>query len=119
MSDQVGNQNVGFLTTWLSHVVLSVLDTHPLLASFQLMLLEHIVMCRLIMGNKTTAITEVSAIDLQINIISPRRTSCFILLKTDEAPLNDIHAILSLQNNELVQSVSSVNPDQTTTVGAV
>lgn len=38
---------------------LKMLDTHPLLASFQLMLLEHIVMCRLIMGNKTTAIQEI------------------------------------------------------------
>lgn len=38
---------------------LKMLDAHPLLSSFQLMLLEHIVMCRLIMGNKTTAIQEI------------------------------------------------------------
>lgn len=37
-----------------------VLDAHPLLSSFQLMLLEHIVMCRLIMGSKSAAIQEVS-----------------------------------------------------------
>ncbi|XP_060570323.1 MAU2 chromatid cohesion factor homolog [Ruditapes philippinarum] len=38
---------------------LKMLDAHPLLSSFQIMLLEHIVMCRLIMGNKTTAIQEI------------------------------------------------------------
>ena len=43
-------------------IVVSVLDAHPLLSSFQLMLIEHIVMCRLIMGNKTTAIQEVGQI---------------------------------------------------------
>ncbi|XP_046543112.1 MAU2 chromatid cohesion factor homolog isoform X1 [Haliotis rubra] len=38
---------------------LKMLDCHPLLSSFQLMLLEHIVMCRLIMGNKSMAIQEI------------------------------------------------------------
>lgn len=38
---------------------LKMLDAHPLLSSFQIMLLEHIVMCRIIMGNKTTAIREI------------------------------------------------------------
>ncbi|XP_033750418.1 MAU2 chromatid cohesion factor homolog [Pecten maximus] len=38
---------------------LKMLDAHPLLSQFQLMLLEHIIMCRLIMGNKTMAIQEI------------------------------------------------------------
>ncbi|KAK3097527.1 hypothetical protein FSP39_010473 [Pinctada imbricata] len=38
---------------------LKVLDTHPILLAFQLMLLENIIMCRLIMGNKTMAIQEI------------------------------------------------------------
>ncbi|XP_076465078.1 MAU2 chromatid cohesion factor homolog isoform X2 [Babylonia areolata] len=38
---------------------LKMLDTHPLLSSFQLMLLEHIIMCRLIMGHKSVAIQEI------------------------------------------------------------
>ncbi|KAJ8303992.1 hypothetical protein KUTeg_017575 [Tegillarca granosa] len=38
---------------------LKMLDAHPLLSTFQLMLLEHIIMCRLIMGNKTLAIQEI------------------------------------------------------------
>ncbi|KAK7115368.1 MAU2 chromatid cohesion factor homolog isoform X2 [Littorina saxatilis] len=38
---------------------LKMLDTHPLLLTFQLMLLEHIIMCRLIMGHKSVAIQEI------------------------------------------------------------
>lgn len=38
---------------------LKMLDTHPLLLTFQLMLLEHIIMCRLIMGHKSIAIQEI------------------------------------------------------------
>ena len=46
----------------------TVLDCHPLLLSFQLMLLEHIILCRLIMGNKTMAIQEVHARGSQCNL---------------------------------------------------
>lgn len=35
------------------------MDSNPILHSFQLLLLEHIAMCRLVMGNKTLAIQEV------------------------------------------------------------
>jgi len=38
---------------------LKFMDSNPLLSSFQLMLLEHIIMCRLIMGNKSVAIEEI------------------------------------------------------------
>ncbi|KAI0237292.1 MAU2 sister chromatid cohesion factor [Lamellibrachia satsuma] len=38
---------------------LKMLDAHPLLSTFQMMLLEHIILCRLIMGNKTLAIQEI------------------------------------------------------------
>ncbi|CAL1526010.1 unnamed protein product [Lymnaea stagnalis] len=38
---------------------LKFMDSNPLLSSFQLMLLEHIIMCRLIMGNKSNAIHEI------------------------------------------------------------
>ncbi|GFO22972.1 mau2 chromatid cohesion factor homolog [Plakobranchus ocellatus] len=38
---------------------LKFMDSNPLLSSFQLMLLEHIIMCRLIMGNKSIAIQEI------------------------------------------------------------
>ncbi|GFT75139.1 MAU2 chromatid cohesion factor homolog [Nephila pilipes] len=39
---------------------LKMIDSHPILHSFQLLLLEHIAMCRLVMGNKTLAIQEAS-----------------------------------------------------------
>lgn len=37
-----------------------VVDNKPILAVFQLMLLEHIIMCRLVMGNKSLALQEIS-----------------------------------------------------------
>ena len=49
-------------------LVISVLDSHPLLSAFQLMLLEHIIMCRLIMGNKTLAIQEVNTRLCTVNL---------------------------------------------------
>lgn len=38
----------------------SVVDNKPILSVFQLMLLEHIIMCRLVMGNKTQALQEIT-----------------------------------------------------------
>lgn len=35
-------------------------DSHPILCTFQVMLLEHVIMCRLIMGKKTEALGEVA-----------------------------------------------------------
>lgn len=37
---------------------LKTIDDHPTLHTFQLLLLEHIAMCRIVMGNKTLAIKE-------------------------------------------------------------
>ncbi|XP_015524165.1 MAU2 chromatid cohesion factor homolog [Neodiprion pinetum] len=39
---------------------LKIVDNKPILSVFQLMLLEHIVMCRLVMGNKSLALAEIS-----------------------------------------------------------
>ncbi|EZA56933.1 hypothetical protein DMN91_001333 [Ooceraea biroi] len=39
---------------------LKIVDNKPILSVFQLMLLEHIVMCRLVMGNKSVALAEIS-----------------------------------------------------------
>ncbi|PSN54061.1 MAU2 chromatid cohesion factor [Blattella germanica] len=38
----------------------AVVDNRPILSVFQLMLLEHIIMCRLVMGNKSLALNEIS-----------------------------------------------------------
>lgn len=40
---------------------LKILDNKPILSVFQLMLFEHIIMCRLVMGNKTLALREISS----------------------------------------------------------
>ncbi|KAL3176274.1 hypothetical protein MRX96_010591 [Rhipicephalus microplus] len=50
---------------------LKIVDSNPILHSFQLLLLEHIAMCRLVMGNKTLAIQEASQA-LQICRQEPR-----------------------------------------------
>ncbi|KAH1006436.1 MAU2 chromatid cohesion factor homolog isoform X1 [Dendroctonus ponderosae] len=44
-----------------SNVDFAVLDNKPILSVFQLMLLEHIIMCNLVMGNKTQALQEISS----------------------------------------------------------
>ncbi|XP_015109825.1 MAU2 chromatid cohesion factor homolog [Diachasma alloeum] len=45
----------------LTHIEkLKSVDNKPILSVFQLMLLEHIVMCRLVMGNKSVALTEIA-----------------------------------------------------------
>lgn len=41
---------------------LKVVDNKPILSVFQLMLLEHIVMCRFVMGNKAMALQEMSQV---------------------------------------------------------
>ncbi|CAH1163585.1 unnamed protein product [Phaedon cochleariae] len=40
---------------------LKIVENKPILSVFQLMLLEHIIMCRLVMGNKTQALQEISS----------------------------------------------------------
>lgn len=39
---------------------LKIVDNKPILSVFQLILLEHIIMCRLVMGNKSLALQEIS-----------------------------------------------------------
>lgn len=43
----------------ITSVPFSVLDCSPILSSFQVILLEHIIMCRLVTGHKATALQEV------------------------------------------------------------
>lgn len=38
---------------------IAVLDCSPILSTFQVILLEHIIMCRLVTGHKATALQEV------------------------------------------------------------
>lgn len=48
-----------------------VLDCSPILSSFQVILLEHIIMCRLVTGHKATALQEISQV-CQLCQQSPR-----------------------------------------------
>ncbi|XP_054160592.1 MAU2 chromatid cohesion factor homolog [Oppia nitens] len=65
---------------------LKAVGTHPMLNTFQLLLLEHIAMCRLVMGNRTLAIKE-TVQALQICYGDPK-------LKIRHKPL--IHALLGM-----------------------
>ena len=57
----VSVSSVVFSRTSRAHACLSppVLDCSPILSSFQVILLEHIIMCRLVTGHKATALQEV------------------------------------------------------------
>lgn len=43
----------------ISVCCIAVLDCSPILSTFQVILLEHIIMCRLVTGHKATALQEV------------------------------------------------------------
>ena len=45
--------------TLICPCVFKVLDSSPILSTFQVILLEHIIMCRLVTGHKATALQEV------------------------------------------------------------
>uniref|UniRef100_A0A3B4UVL6 MAU2 chromatid cohesion factor homolog n=1 Tax=Seriola dumerili TaxID=41447 RepID=A0A3B4UVL6_SERDU len=50
---------------------LKMLDSSPILSTFQVILLEHIIMCRLVTGHKATALQEISQV-CQLCQLSPR-----------------------------------------------
>uniref|UniRef100_A0A673YZ75 MAU2 chromatid cohesion factor homolog n=1 Tax=Salmo trutta TaxID=8032 RepID=A0A673YZ75_SALTR len=50
---------------------LKMLDSSPILSTFQVILLEHIIMCRLVTGHKATALQEISQV-CQLCAQSPR-----------------------------------------------
>ncbi|XP_034942842.1 MAU2 chromatid cohesion factor homolog [Chelonus insularis] len=67
-------------------------DNKPILSIFQLMLLEHIVMCRLVMGNKTTALAEIAQA-CQLCRPYPK------LLKSHEAQLHTLLGLYAMSMN--------------------
>ena len=52
------------LMLWMRCV--PVLDSSPILPTFQVILLEHIIMCRLVTGHKATALQEVGCPDIVV-----------------------------------------------------
>nr|CAH7753038.1 unnamed protein product [Callosobruchus chinensis] len=85
---------------------LKIVDNKPILSVFQLMLLEHIVMCRLVMGNKTQALQEISTA-AQLCRQSPK------LLKTHGPQLHTLLGLYAMSMNCMeaaeAQFVASLN----------
>lgn len=67
-------------------------DNKPILSVFQLMLLEHIVMCRLVMGNKSTALAEIAEA-CQLCRTQPK------LLKGHESQLHTLLGLYAMSMN--------------------
>ncbi|KAM9322338.1 MAU2 chromatid cohesion factor homolog isoform 2-T2 [Pholidichthys leucotaenia] len=70
---------------------LKMLDSSPILSTFQVILLEHIIMCRLVTGHKATALQEISQV-CQLCQQSPR-------LFTNHAA--QLHTLLMTTHQEL------------------
>ncbi|XP_001606324.1 MAU2 chromatid cohesion factor homolog isoform X1 [Nasonia vitripennis] len=93
---------------------LKLVENKPILSVFQLMLLEHIVMCRLVMGNKSAALSEISqACQLcrqQPKLLQSHRAQLHVLLGLyamsmncmQEAEAQLLSALNKSQENELV-----------------
>ncbi|GFR91670.1 MAU2 chromatid cohesion factor homolog, partial [Elysia marginata] len=97
---------------------LKFMDNNPLLSSFQLMLLEHIIMCRLIMGNKSIAIQE-GLYAMSMNCMEAAEAQFKTALKmTDGGDLiNFIKLNLAIvylrtsRQNELLGLLDAINPE--------
>lgn len=73
---------------------LKALENKPILATFEVILLEHIAMCRLIMGNRSWAIKEISQAK-DICLASPNKS----LLKNHSAQLHCLLGLYAMSSN--------------------
>jgi len=83
-----------------------VLDSHPLLTAFQVVLFEHIIMCRLITGNKTAAIQEVRSShspSLSVSTYSNGSVIVVVVMMTVLAVLQ------SCEKTEAINAIIQVN----------
>uniref|UniRef100_A0A8C3LB53 Cohesin loading complex subunit SCC4 homolog n=1 Tax=Chrysolophus pictus TaxID=9089 RepID=A0A8C3LB53_CHRPC len=81
---------------------LKMLDCSPILSSFQVILLEHIIMCRLVTGHKATALQEISQV-CQLCQQSPRLFSnhaaqLHTLLVSEAIFFSNQHLLDNIQN---------------------
>jgi MAternally affected uncoordination len=86
-------------------------ENKPILATFEVILLEHIAMCRLIMGNKSSAIKEIYTAK-ELCVASPNKK----LLKTHSAQLHCLLGLYAMSSNiydraelQLIASVKETN----------
>ncbi|CAL8131426.1 unnamed protein product [Orchesella dallaii] len=71
---------------------LRILEQQPILSTFQLLLLEQIIMCRLVMGNKTLALQEIS----QACALCQQHPR---LLTTHKAPIHTLLGLYAMSMN--------------------
>ncbi|GAB6028583.1 mau2 chromatid cohesion factor [Chamberlinius hualienensis] len=71
---------------------LKILDSSPILSSFHLMLLEHIIMCRLVTGSKSLAIQEIS----QLCYVCKQNTKLF---NTHRSQLHTLLGLYAMSMN--------------------
>lgn len=86
-------------------------ENKPILATFEVILLEHIAMCRLIMGNRSWAIKEI-ALAKDLCLASPNKS----LLKTHSAQLHCLLGLYAMSSNiydraelQFITSVAETN----------
>ncbi|KAL7286945.1 hypothetical protein TKK_0018887 [Trichogramma kaykai] len=88
---------------------LKLIDNKPILSVFQLMLLEHIVMCRLVMGNKSLALSEISQA-CQVCRVQPR------LMQNHRPQLHVLLGLYAMSMNCMeaaeVQLIAALNKSQ-------
>uniref|UniRef100_A0A8C4UC51 MAU2 chromatid cohesion factor homolog n=1 Tax=Falco tinnunculus TaxID=100819 RepID=A0A8C4UC51_FALTI len=102
---------------------LKMLDCSPILSSFQVILLEHIIMCRLVTGHKATALQEISQV-CQLCQQSPRLFSNHaaqlhtLLLTTHQelwafivTNLASVYIREGNRHQELYSLLERINPD--------
>jgi len=77
-------------------------EESPLLSSFQVMLMEHMIQCRLVMGNKTKAIQELGSLTRLLNA-SPT------LLAGHKAQLHTLLGLYAMSINRMEEAESQFN----------
>ena len=87
----------------LSVIVLTVSDNRSILTSFHILLLEHLILCRLVMGQKGQAIKEVATAAQLCSSGSPR------LLATHSAQLHTLLGLYSMSMNCLEAAEAQFN----------
>jgi len=81
----------------------SQFDSHPILSSFHVLLLEHTVQCRLVTGNKSGAMEEVGRLSRLFQTSSPK------LLARHRAQLHTMLGLYAMSMNCMEQAENQLN----------
>lgn len=77
-------------------------EESPLLSSFQVMLMEHMIQCRLVMGNKTKAVSELGSLT---RLLSASPT----LLASHKSQLHTLLGLYAMSMNRMEEAESQLN----------